>query len=133
MAVLSGTIQSVSNVRAPAGPKFDSSDNQVYVADIGFTITGTYAQGDNAQLTAVPTAIQSAMKWGRTVTLLDAMFIAPGDEAGTVIGAKTVAVSGTSITFELTGADLSTEHANAALGTIRAPIFLGVTFTCPLT
>jgi hypothetical protein len=133
MATLSGTITSVSNVRTPAGPKFDSSKNQVYVCDIGFTISGTYVQNDNAQLTSVPTAIQNAMKWNRTVTLLDAMFAAPGDENGTVIGAKTVAVSGSNITFELTGGDLSTEHAGATLATVGQAIFLSVTFTCPLT
>lgn len=132
MAVLSGTIVSVSNPQCPAGSAFDSSENQVYSCFIGFTITGTYVQGDNAQLLLVPAAIESAMKWGRSVTLLDAMFAAPGDENGTAIGAKTVAVSSTTITMELTGGDLTTEHTGAALATVGRPIFLAVTFTAPL-
>ncbi len=131
MATLAGTIVSVSNAQCPAGSVFDSSKNQVYTVFIGFTITGTYVQNDNAQLLLVPTAIESAMKWGRSVTMLDAMFAAPGDENGTPIGAKTVAVSSTSITFELTGGDLTTEHAGAALATVGRPIFLAVTFTAP--
>lgn len=131
MATLTGTIQSVALLDTPNGPVRDSSNNEVWNAVIYFTITGTYVQNDNAQLTSVPTTMQTRLGWGRTITLLDAMFAAPGDENGTAIGCKTVAVSSTSITFELTGADLTTEHAGAALATVGKPIALRVCFTCP--
>ena len=129
MATLSGTITSVSNFDAPNGPVADSSGNQVWNCMLHFTITGTYVQGDNAQLTGVPAAIQARMAWGKTPTLLSVMFAAPGDEAGTAIGAKTLAISTTTITMELTGGDLSTEHTGAALGTVGKPIALRVCFT----
>jgi hypothetical protein len=131
MATLDGTIVSVSNVTCPAGSVFDTSKNQVYTAFIGFTITGTYVQNDNAQILTVPAAMEALLKWGRSITLLDAMFAAPGDENGTPIGMKTVAVSSTTITFELTGGDLTTEHTAAALATVGRPIFVAVTFTAP--
>ena len=130
MATLSGTITSVALLDAPHGPVKDSSGNEVWNAVISFTITGTYAQADNAQLTGVPAAMQSRMAWGKTPTLLSAMFAAPGDEAGTPIGAgPVITVSGTSLTFQLTGGDLTTEHAGAALGTVGKPIALRVCFT----
>ena len=130
MATLSGTITSVSNFDAPNGPVADSSGNQVWNCMLHFTISGTYVQADDAQLTGVSAAIRTRMAWGKTPTLLDAMFAAPGDEAGTKIGCSGVTVSGTTIGFALTGADLSTEHAGAVLGTVGQPIALRVCFTC---
>lgn len=131
MATLSGTITSVANFDTPSGPLADSSGNQVWNAMLHFTISGTYVQADDAQLTGVPAAIRSRMANGKTPTLLSAMFAAPGDEAGTPIGAgPVITVSGTSLTFPLTGGDLSTEHAGAVLGTLGKPIALRVCFTC---
>lgn len=131
MAVLTGTIQSIANLRTPSGPVRDSSNNEVWACDVYFTISGTYVQSDNAQLTLVPAALRTLLGWGRTITLLQACMSAPGDENGTAIGCKTVAVSTTTITMELTGADLTTEHAGALLATVGKPIVLNVTFIAP--
>lgn len=131
MTVLSGTITNIFNFSTPTGPVRDGATPTKEVLSCYMTVTfsGTYVQGDNAQILAIPTAIQTAMKSGKTVTLLDIAFAAPGDEAGTPIGAKTVVPSGADATMELTGGDLSTEHAAAALGTIGAPLCFFVSFS----
>lgn len=128
MATLEGTVNSVHGHTTVTGPAMDSSGNRVFCCFVDFTISGTYVQADNATLLAVPTAIEDSLRSGETVTLLDAASAMPGLEAGTVIDTKTVAVSGANITFELTGADLTTEHAAAALGTITKPLALFVKY-----
>lgn len=129
MATLSGTIAAVTLLDMPTGPAKDSSGNEVWNALVTFGITGTYVQADNAQLTSVPTAMQNLLKWGKAITLRDVMLAAPGDESGTPIGVTTLAISTSTITFELTGGDLTTEHAGAALATLNKPIALRVCFT----
>lgn len=130
MATLSGTILEVANHTTTTGPSYDSSNKAVYSCNITCSFSGTYVQGDNAQILAVTTAIADSLRSGDTIALLDAAFAAPGIEgSSTVIGAKTVAVSGTGLTLELTGADLSTEHAGAALSTMTKPIAFYVTYT----
>ena len=129
MAVVSGSNISVFAHTAPSGPRFDSSNKSVFNCYIACEFTGTYAQGDNAAVAAVTTAIADSLRSGETIALLDAAFAAPGMESTTAIGAKTVAVSGTGLTMELTGADMSTEHANAALATFTRPMMFFVTYT----
>ena len=128
MATLDGTIKSVV-LDTPVGPVYNGSGVEVWNALITFDISGAYVQGDNAQLLLVPTVMRTRLAWGKSITLLSAMFAAPGDEVGTVIGAKTVAVSSTTPTFELTGSDLTTEHSTATLGALYKPISLRVCFT----
>jgi hypothetical protein len=128
MATVSGTVQDVWNYTAPFGPVVDSSGNQILVAYVSATFSGTYAQSDNAEITTLNTTISTRMHAGKTVTLIDACFAAPGDEAGTIIGAKGTAISSTTLTCELTGADLSTEHANAALGAFNRAIAFAVSY-----
>lgn len=129
MATLSGTIRDVALQQDPLGVKKDSSGRSVHTALVTFTITGTYAQADDAQLLLVPTAMQALIKNGATIAYVrSACMAAPGDEAGTPIGVGACTISGTTISFALTGGDLVTEHAGAALGTINAPIGLWVTW-----
>jgi hypothetical protein len=128
MAVVSGTVQDVWNYTAPFGPVNDSSGNQVLTAYVSATFTGTYDQSADAQILLLNSTIASKMHAGKTVTLIDACFAAPGDEAGTPIGAKTTAISSTTLTCELTGGDLSTEHSAAALGSFNRPIAFAVTY-----
>lgn len=130
MAVITGTINNVWGFTTPLGPTKtnESPPQEVISCYVSATFTGTYAQADNAQLLLVPDAIESHWRKGKTITLLDAGFASPGDEADVPIGAKTVAVSGTSITFELTGGDLVTEHANAALGVMQRDVAFYVAF-----
>jgi hypothetical protein len=99
---------------------------------ISCTYTGTYAGGDNATL-AAKTAIETARRTGKAVTLRSACWAAPGLEtvsgSDNKIAAGTVAVSGANITSELLQNDISTEHADAAMGTWKEPIVYYVTFT----
>lgn len=130
MAVLSGSNISVFGHTTSTGPMYDSSNKAIYNCQITAEFSGTYAQADNAQILLVTTAIKDSLRTGDTIALLDASFAQAGIEGtNTAIGAKTVAVSGTGLTMELTGADMSTEHANAALGTMVRPLCFSVTYT----
>ncbi len=131
MAVLTGSITGVHGLTEPAGPAFDAAGDDIYGLYVTFTISGTYAQGggNQAQLTGVPAATETYMHDGRSPTMISAAFAAPGNEAGVgVIGAgPTITVSGTSLTFPLTGTDLVTEHTGAVLAAVDQ-IQLYVTF-----
>lgn len=130
MAVLSGSNIQVFGHTTSTGPMYDSSSKAIWHCFITAEFSGTYAQSDNAQILAVPTAIADSLKSGETIALLDAAFANAGIEGtDTAIGAKTVAVSGANLTMELTGADMSTEHANAALGTMVRPLCFFVAYT----
>lgn len=132
MAVVSGTIVDVFNISTPLGPKLTTAGLGVQSCFITVTFSGTYAQADNAQVLAITTAISSKLhNGGKTIALVPGSvgMAAPGDEAGTAIGAKTIAVSGTGITCELTDGDLSTEHAGAALGAMGHGICFHVMYT----
>ena len=129
MATLSGTIRDVALQQDPLGVKVDSSGRAVRTALVTFTITGTYVQADDAQITGVPAALKAIIKNGATIAFVrSACLASPGDEAGTAIGVGPITVSGTTLSFALTGGDLVTEHAGAALGTINAPIGIWVTW-----
>lgn len=131
MAITSGTVTHVFGVCAPLGPKKTTAGLAIFTCYITVNVTGTYDQSANSQCLAVTTAISAAQHNGKTIALLPGgvSFASFGDEAGVAIGAKTCAVSGTGITFELTTGDGSTEHAAAALGTFGNDICLSVTFT----
>ena len=131
MATLVASSVSVYDHKAPHGARVNGSGNNIFDCYVSGMFSGTYVQNDNAQFTGVggaSGAIASSRRDGKTVTLLDACFCAPGDEAGTKLGAKTVAVSTADITCELTGSDMSTEHTGAALGTMTEPVVLRVSY-----
>lgn len=128
MATLVASNVTVHGHTSVTGIRVDSSGNKVFGCYVGGYFSGTYVQADNAQFTAVQTAIASSLRSNATITLLDAAFAQMGSENGTAIGAKTVAVSTNDITLELTGADLTTEHAGATLSTMVEPIYLYVTY-----
>lgn len=131
MAILSGTIRDVTLVQTPLGVKQDNNSPKRLIASclLTFTISGTYAQADDAQLLLVKTGIEDKLKNGWTVnTLLGACFAAPGDENGTPIGVGAITISTATLSFQLTAGDLTTEHASAALASIDAPIGIWVTF-----
>lgn len=133
MAVTSGTVYSVATL------KDDALVDGLKVALVLFTVSGTYAQADDSILAAVPTAIQASRRNGKTVTIRDAMLWQAARSAtdpDVLLGAKTVAVSGADITFEVTlggGAnalDLSSEFTDAtALPSFHTPMGFGVLFT----
>lgn len=130
MATLSGSNIQVYGHTTSTGPIYDSAGKAVWNCFLTCEFSGTYAQADNANILLVTDAIADSLRSGETIALLSAAFSSPGIEAtNTVLGAKTVAVSGTGLTLELTGADLSTERANGALGTMVRPLNFYVTYT----
>lgn len=127
MAVVSGTINNVFGFTTPLGPKRNAAGAAIVGCLITASFAGTYAQADNAQLTAVGTAIAAAAKDGKTYTPLQACFVAPGDEAGTALAAGAVTVSAGTMAFALNGSDMTTEHAGAALGALSNDVCFFVT------
>lgn len=128
MAVVDGSSVTVWDHSSNGALAKDSSGNVFFTCKIACVFTGTYAQADDARIQNVHTAIADSLRSDRTITPVSAGFARPGLEAGTAIGATTVAVSGNNITLVLTGADMSTEHASAALGTMTEPISFWVTY-----
>ena len=126
MAVTYGTITNISTVKANAVTPYQ-------VAEVLFTMTGTYAQADDSQLSAVGVAISNARRNGKTVTLVDACLGQPANKAATlteILAAKTVAISTDDITFELTLDDYTSEYTNAtAIVAQNRPFSLLVGFT----
>jgi hypothetical protein len=127
MTVATGTITNVFGFTTPLGPKKNAAGASIVGCYVTATFSGTYAQGDDAQLTTVGATIASFAKDGKTYNALQACFVAPGDEAGTPLGAGACTVSSNTITFPLTGSDMTTEHANAALGSLNHGVCFFVT------
>jgi hypothetical protein len=131
MAVTTATGQGVNTLKA------DNDETTLQIALVLFTISGTYAQASNSQLLGVDALIQNSRRNGKTVTLKDAMLFQPAFDTATpglLLGAKTIAISGSDITFELTeGAtantlDLATEFADATAIPAMTPMGFAVSF-----
>ena len=132
MALTTGTIRSTCTVKP------DRDETTLQAELVLFDITGTYDQSANSKILAVDAAIQNSRRNGKTVTLVAAILWQPAFDtttAGLLLGAKTLAISGSDITFELTeGAtpgvlDVSTELAAAAIPNMGSPMGFLVTFT----
>ncbi len=128
MAVVSGTVHTVNTMEGYGG-----SVSSLQLAQVLFTISGTYAQADNGILSGVNTLIEDSRRNGKTVTLRDAMCGHPATKASdpaTILALKTVAVSTNDVTFEITDGDFTTELADAtAVPTQSRPFALLVSFT----
>lgn len=129
MAVVNGTIKEVSTIQAdwmsPAG-------SAVQIARVLFTLSGTYAQGDDGAVLAIPTAIQNSRRNGKTVTLRGVMLgqaATKASDPSVYMSLKTVAFSGANASFEVTDTDHSTELANGAVPDQERPFALLVAFT----
>lgn len=126
MAITNATVLSVIT---PEGGAWNEDLKHV---DISFTMSGTYAQADDSKMLAVPTVIKDARRNGKTVTLVDAMLLQPARKESnhsTIIGANTVAISGSDISFQLTDGDFSTELGNGAIPAQGRPFVMRVSFT----
>ena len=125
MTVVAGTIHSADTLVSRAV-------SELQVARVQFTVAGTYAQGDDGILSAVPTLIQSSRRNGKTVTMRDVMLGTPSTrtDTGAVLTLKTVAISSANITFEIATSDYSTEFTDAtAVPTMNRPFEILVAFT----
>lgn len=128
MAVVNGTVHTVNGIDGYGG-----QISALQVVQILFTVSGTYAQADNGILAGIPTLIANSRRNGKTATLVDAMCGHPATKesnAAQTMALKTVAVSGSDITFEITDGDFSTEFADATAVPAQArPFALLVSFT----
>lgn len=133
MAVVNGTFLSCMPVEGYGGIL-----SRLRVARVQFTLSGTYAQADNAQLQGVGAAIAAVERDGKTVTLRDAMcghHATKLSDTRLMMGLKTIAISTDDITFEVTESatanalEFSTELANGAVPTQDNPFELIVSYT----
>lgn len=127
MAVTSGTVYSVNTIKSDAV-------TGLQVAEILFTMSGTYAQADDSILTGIAALIQDSRRNGKTVTLVDTMrgqpASSPAGAPTTFMSIKTVAISTADITFEITLGDYTTEYTDAtAIATQDRPFSMLVAFT----
>jgi hypothetical protein len=130
MAAVTKLAVSVFGHSTPAGSQKKFSDNkEILTCQVACTWQGTYASANDANVLALTTDIQNSRRDGRTVALYSAKMAAPGKEAGVVIGATTVAVSGTGLTLVLTQADGTTRRADGAMSAFDEPVVLDVTYT----
>lgn len=128
MAVVSGTVTNVTTLEGYAG-----SVQTLQVAQVLFSLSGTYAQADNGIVSGVNTAIQNSRRNGKTVTLVDAMCgwqARKAADPATFLALKTVAVSTNDVTFEVTNNDFSTEFTDAtAIPSMSTDFCILVSFT----
>jgi hypothetical protein len=128
MAVSNATVYSVQTLRADFA-------QSVQLAEVLFTIatTETYAQANNAILSGVPTLIQNSRRNGKTVTMVGvctSQAASKQSNPASILGMKTVAISSSDVTFEVTDGDFTTEYADATAMTAQArPFGLLVAFT----
>lgn len=129
MAVVTGTVHSVRTMESGAW------DSKCQLAEVLFTLSGTYAQADNGELATLAALIQNSRRNGMTVTVRDVMPFHPAtkESDGVAMTLKTVALSGSGAsakaTFEVAGADWSTELADGAVPAQARPFSLLVAFT----
>lgn len=137
MAIVTGTIKSVYGFNQPGGPTppHTISADEHRVENCFVTVewvAGTYASADDATFD-MATEIADTKRDGKTYTILQACFAAPGDENGTLIGAEACTVSSNVVTCELTQEDLATERADGAMNaTWNRPITFSVTYHSPV-
>jgi hypothetical protein len=128
MTIVSGAVHSVNTMDGYAG-----AVSSLQVAQVLFTVSGTYAQADDGQLLTVNALIQNSRRNGKTVTLVDAMCGSAATKASDpsdTLGLSGVSVSSTTVLFTITDGDFSTEFADAtAVPTQARPFAVLVSFT----
>jgi hypothetical protein len=126
MAVVAGTVHSVHTLKSDAV-------TPLQIAEILFTVSGTYAQADNGILSGVAALIQNSRRNGKTVSLVGVMLSQTASQAADLtkfLSLKTVAIATADVTFEITDNHYSTEFADAtALVAQSRPFGIAVSFT----
>lgn len=126
MAITTGTVWSVHTIKA-------DSESSLQVAEILFTMSGTYAQADDSKLANVHTLISASRRNGKTVTPLFAMPSTPAtkvSDPAVIMGTKGMSVSTNDVVFTITDTDHATEHADAtAIPAQSRPFAMLVAFT----
>lgn len=137
MATVVGTIKSVSGFEQPAGPTpkltIATQEQRMESCLVGVIWpAGTYASNDDANFNP-QSAIQTTRRDGKTVTVLQACMVAPGNENGAEIGGGPCAVAANVVTVELKQEDMSTERADGAMSaTWNRPVMFRVTYVAPI-
>jgi hypothetical protein len=131
MAVVVGSVQEAFGFTEAVGPSLQVVSSAKKVQHCFVTViwpTGTYAQADDANF-APATVIQNERRNNKTITILQAAFVSPGDENGATVGAGACSNSAGTITCPLIQADMSTERANGAVSaTWNRPITFCVSY-----
>lgn len=131
MPITLGTVHSVETIKA-------NDRDPLQFAAVYFTLSGTYAQGDNSELENVATLIQNSRRNGRSVALKSVALWQPARKESNpkaLMGLKTLAIASADVTFEVTDAalpgdlDLSTELANGTVPEQDVPFGILVGFT----
>lgn len=136
MAVTNATVVSVANPK-PAYIVGPVQAGEVQVAEVLFTVSGTYAQANNSILSSVNLAIQNSRRNGKVVTVLSAMrsqTATKQTDQTQYMSIKTEAVvangANWDVTFEVTDNSQSTEFADATALTVQdRPFAMMVAFT----
>ncbi len=125
MTAVAGSLLEVHTIKS-------DSVSAVQLAEVVFTVSGTYAAGDDGIMAAIPTAIQNSRRNGKTVTLRGACVgqtASKNSDPTAFMSLKTVAVSSADVTFEVTDGDHTTEIADGAFPAQERPFSLIVAFT----
>lgn len=129
MAAVTGTITGVFDI-TESSPKRTTAGASIVNCKIAVTFAGTYAAAGNSETLTVADAVEAFLHDGRALTLIDASWVAFGNLNGSKVGAKTTAISTTTMTAELTQADASTEWADGLMSTTWVePIVFSCTFS----
>lgn len=129
MAVVQGTVHSVQTLAC------DNHRDMMELVQILFTVSGTYAQADNAELASLAALIKSTRRNGRKVVPRYVMggYPATKQSDNTSLTLKGVAMSGSGdsakATFEIAGSDFTTEIADGAVPAQNRPFALLVAVT----
>ena len=127
-----GSLFKVDNVfgfTTPLGPVQDSSGNPIFTCFVTISpLSGSYNQTYNSRIEDLSAALKESTKSGGSYSIIQVQMQTPGDENGTLIGAKSFTLTGNQLDFELTGPDLSTEHAAGAVGAFNRGICLSVMY-----
>jgi len=134
MAVSNFTVRDIFSISTPAGPQRTTAGAAIESCIIDAIPTPndgsqTYAQANDAQIATLHTLIAGFLRDGRTINTIQACFEALGDEAGSKAAAGACTISSNTLTFAVNGGDLTTEHANGALGVFNDGIKIRVTYT----
>lgn len=134
MAIIYGTIREVHGFCTPEGPVLsgDSPAQPVlgcYVT-VDITAGNVYATANDFEIDDVDTAIETARRDGKTVTILGAAIAAPGIEGSTAFGiGMPTSISSGNIVAPMTAADLTTEKTDSStLGAATRPMTIYVPF-----
>ena|SRR6188768_1367154 len=125
MTAVAGAVHSVHTLKSDYAQR-------VQLAEVLFTVSGTYAAADNGILTGVAALIQNSRRNGQTVTLVGvcgSQAASKSSDPTNYLSLKTVAIASADVTFEVTDNSDTTEIADGAFPAQSRPFGIVVAFT----